>query len=40
MLQVVSNFPGILKAPEATVIITKFNESSINISLRFWINSN
>ncbi len=39
MLQVVSNFPWILKAPESTVLITKFNESSINLSLRFWINS-
>jgi small-conductance mechanosensitive channel len=39
MLQVVNNFPGILKAPEASVFITKFDDSSINLSLRFWINS-
>ncbi len=39
MLQVINNFPWILKAPEADVIITHFNESSINIDLRFWINS-
>jgi small-conductance mechanosensitive channel len=28
-----------LKAPEASVFITKFDDSSINLSLRFWINS-
>ena len=39
MLQVVNNFPWILKTPEANVIISNFNESSINLSLRFWISS-
>lgn len=39
MLQVVNNFPWILKTPEANIYITKFNDSSINMSLRFWINS-
>lgn len=39
MLQVVNNFPWILKAPEPSVFIDKFDESSINLSLRFWINS-
>ena len=39
MLQVVENFPNVLKTPEKTVYITKFDNSSINMSLRFWINS-
>jgi len=39
MLQVINNFPWILKTPEANVLITHFNEGSINLSLRFWISS-
>ncbi|MDQ7023112.1 MAG: mechanosensitive ion channel [Candidatus Gracilibacteria bacterium] len=39
MLQVINNFPGILKTPESTVLITDIKESSINLNLRFWISS-
>lgn len=39
MLQVIENFPWILRTPESNVFITKFDDSSINLSLRFWINS-
>ena len=39
MLQVVSNFPNVLKAPESHVFVEEFANSSINLSLRFWINS-
>jgi small-conductance mechanosensitive channel len=39
MLQVINNFPWILKTPEPGVIITDFNDSSIDLNLKFWINS-
>lgn len=39
ILQVLNQFPNILKAPEAGIYIDKFDDSSINLSLRFWINS-
>ncbi len=39
MLQVINNFPWILKAPESSVFVTNFNDNSIDLSLRFWINS-
>ena len=39
MLQVIDNFPGILKSPDSSVYITKFDDSAINLSLRFWISS-
>ena len=39
LLQVVKSFPNILKAPEPSIFITKFDSSSINLSLRFWIDS-
>jgi len=39
MLQVIDNFPGILKAPNPSIFITEFDDSSINLSLRFWISS-
>ncbi len=39
MLQVLNQFPNILKAPSADIFIDKFDDSSINLSLRFWINS-
>ena len=39
MLQVLNQFSNILKAPEANIFIDKFDDSSINLSLRFWINS-
>ena len=39
MLQVIDNFPGILKSPNSSVYITEFDDSAINLSLRFWISS-
>lgn len=39
LLQVIKSFPNILKAPEPSIFITKFDSSSINMSLRFWIDS-
>ncbi len=39
MLQVLRQFPNILQAPESNIFIDKFDDSSINLSLRFWINS-
>jgi len=39
MLQVVENFPWIIRAPWPNILITKFDDSSINLSLRFWVNS-
>ena len=39
MLQVLKNFPNILQAPTPNIFITKFDSNSINISLRFWIDS-
>ena len=39
MLQIIENFPWILKSPNASVYITKFDDNWINLSLRFWINS-
>lgn len=39
MLRVLDNFPNILQAPSSEVLVNEFWDSSINISLRFWINS-
>lgn len=39
MLQVIHQFPNILKAPEQEIIIDKLDNSSINLILRFWIDS-
>ncbi len=39
LLQVLNTFPNILKAPEPDIFITDFKDSSINISVRFWIDS-
>lgn len=39
MLQVVNNFPYILKTPESDVFIDKFDENWIKLNLQFWINS-
>ncbi len=39
IMQVLNNFPNILKAPEPDILITDFGDSSINISVRFWIDS-
>jgi len=39
MLQVLKNFPNILQAPYPDIFITKFDSSSINLSLKFWIDS-
>jgi len=39
MLQVLNQFPNILKAPWSNIYVDKFDESSINLTLRFWINS-
>ncbi len=39
LLQILQNFPNILKAPAPSIFITSFDSSSINISLRFWVDS-
>lgn len=39
MLQVLNQFSNILKAPSSNIYVDKFDESSINLTLRFWINS-
>ncbi len=39
IMQVLSNFPNILKAPNPEVVINNFENSSINIEIRFWIDS-
>lgn len=39
MLQVLDNFPNILKAPASDIFVENFAESSIHLSLRFWITS-
>lgn len=39
MMQVIENFPHVLRAPAPDVIITEMSDSSIKLSLRFWINS-
>jgi small conductance mechanosensitive channel len=39
MIQVVDKFPNVLQAPAPDVYITEMADSSINLSLRFWINS-
>ena len=39
MLKIVNNFPLILKSPDPSIFVTNFSDSSIDLSLRFWINS-
>ena len=39
MMQVVEKFPNVLQAPHPDVYVTEMADSSINLSLRFWINS-
>jgi len=39
MMQVIQKFPNVLQAPAPDVYITEMADSSINLSLRFWINS-
>lgn len=39
LLQVLKNFPNVLQAPYPDIFINKFDSSSINMSLRFWIDS-
>ncbi len=39
MMQVIEQFPTVLKAPEPVVVLDKLDNSSINLILRFWINS-
>lgn len=39
MLQVIEQFPNILQAPLPNVLVTSMGDSSINLSLRYWINS-
>jgi small-conductance mechanosensitive channel len=39
MLRVLDNFPNVLQAPNSNVFVDEFDESSINLILRFWINS-
>jgi small-conductance mechanosensitive channel len=39
MLQVIDKFPNVLKAPYPSIYIDKLDNSSINLTLRFWIDS-
>ncbi len=39
MNQVVEQFPNVLKAPEPSIFVEKFDNSAIKLSLRFWIDS-
>lgn len=39
MLQVVEQFPNILKTPSSDIIIEELGNSSIGLKLRFWISS-
>jgi small conductance mechanosensitive channel len=39
MLQVIEQFPNVLKAPAPDIFITELTDSSINLSLRFWVDS-
>lgn len=39
MMQVIEKFPNVLQAPHPDVFVTEMADSSINLSLRFWINS-
>ncbi len=39
MMQVIEKFPNVLQAPSPNVFITEMADNSINLSLRFWINS-
>jgi small-conductance mechanosensitive channel len=38
-MQVIEKFPNVLTAPHPDVFVTEMADSSINLSLRFWINS-
>ena len=40
MMQVIEKFPNVLQTPASDVIITEMKDSSINLALRFWVNSN
>ena len=39
MMQVVTNFPNILQSPETDVIVSELSDSSIDLTLRFWVSS-
>lgn len=39
MIKVLDNFPDVLRAPAPKVYVEEFWESSINLSLRFWLAS-
>lgn len=39
LMQVIEQFPHVLRAPEPQVLVDKFDTSSINLQLRFWIDS-
>jgi len=39
IMQVLNSFPNILKAPMPDILISEFQDSAINISVRFWIDS-
>ena len=39
IIQVLSNFPNILKVPDPEVLIENFDDSAINLNIRFWIDS-
>jgi len=38
-MQVIKKFPNVLVSPQPDVFVTEMADSSINLSLRFWINS-
>ena len=39
LMQVIKKFPNVLVSPQPDVFVTEMADSSINLSLRFWINS-
>jgi len=39
MLQVIEQFPHVFRSPEPMVVVDKLDSSSINLVLRFWIDS-
>jgi small-conductance mechanosensitive channel len=39
MLQIIDQFPNTLKAPYPSIYVDKLDNNSINLILRFWIDS-
>ncbi|MDF1682912.1 MAG: mechanosensitive ion channel [Patescibacteria group bacterium] len=39
MMQVVEQFPNVLRAPEPIIVVDKLDSSSINLKILFWIDA-